>query len=75
MENTQLARGFAGDPAAALTVVDSAGCGGGQPKPATTESPDAVGNARHYRINQACVSCFPSAADVIMGRPLQSLKP
>ncbi|MEQ4306156.1 metalloregulator ArsR/SmtB family transcription factor [Plantactinospora sp. B6F1] len=30
---------------------------------------DQVGNARHYRINDACVSCFPSAADVVMGRP------
>ncbi len=33
---------------------------------------DAVGNARQYRINQACVSCFPSAADVVMGRPAPS---
>lgn len=30
---------------------------------------DPVGTARHYRINQTCVSCFPSAADVVMGRP------
>ena len=30
---------------------------------------EAVGNARHYRINEACVACFPSAADVVMGRP------
>ncbi|HYN92757.1 MAG TPA: metalloregulator ArsR/SmtB family transcription factor [Pilimelia sp.] len=30
---------------------------------------EAVGNARHYRINEACVGCFPSAADVVMGRP------
>jgi DNA-binding transcriptional ArsR family regulator len=30
---------------------------------------EAVGNARHYRINQACIECFPSAADVVMGRP------
>jgi DNA-binding transcriptional ArsR family regulator len=28
------------------------------------------GTARHYRINQACVSCFPTAADVVMGRPV-----
>jgi DNA-binding transcriptional ArsR family regulator len=27
------------------------------------------GVARHYRINDACVSSFPSAADVVMGRP------
>jgi len=30
---------------------------------------DPIGNARHYRINETCVSCFPSAADVVMGRP------
>jgi DNA-binding transcriptional ArsR family regulator len=30
---------------------------------------EAVGNARHYRINTRCVDCFPSAADVVMGRP------
>jgi DNA-binding transcriptional ArsR family regulator len=28
------------------------------------------GTARRYRINQACVSCFPTAADVVMGRPV-----
>jgi len=27
------------------------------------------GTARLYRINTNCVSCFPSAADVVMGRP------
>jgi DNA-binding transcriptional ArsR family regulator len=26
------------------------------------------GTARWYRVNQRCVSCFPSAADVVMGR-------
>ena len=30
---------------------------------------EPVGNARHYRINTRCVECFPSAADVVMGRP------
>ncbi|MBG0566605.1 ArsR/SmtB family transcription factor [Actinoplanes aureus] len=30
---------------------------------------EPVGNARHYRINSRCVECFPSAADVVMGRP------
>jgi DNA-binding transcriptional ArsR family regulator len=30
---------------------------------------DAVGTARHYRINERCVSYFPSAADVVMGKP------
>jgi DNA-binding transcriptional ArsR family regulator len=28
------------------------------------------GNARRYRINTNCVSCFPSAADVVMGKPV-----
>ena len=31
---------------------------------------EPVGNARHYRINTNCVSCFPSAADVVMGKPV-----
>jgi len=26
------------------------------------------GTSRWYRINDACVSCFPSAADVVMGK-------
>lgn len=26
------------------------------------------GTARWYRVNQRCVSCFPSAADVVMGK-------
>jgi DNA-binding transcriptional ArsR family regulator len=30
---------------------------------------EAVGNARHYRVNDRCVGCFPSAADVVMGHP------
>jgi len=30
---------------------------------------EPVGNARHYRINTRCIDCFPSAADVVMGRP------
>jgi DNA-binding transcriptional ArsR family regulator len=30
---------------------------------------DPIGNARHYRINDACIQCFPSAADLVMGRP------
>ncbi len=30
---------------------------------------EAVGNARHYRINDTCIRCFPSAADLVMGRP------
>jgi DNA-binding transcriptional ArsR family regulator len=30
---------------------------------------EQVGTARHYRINRACITCFPSAADVVMGNP------
>jgi DNA-binding transcriptional ArsR family regulator len=30
---------------------------------------EQVGNARHYRLNEACVRCFPSAADVVVGNP------
>ena len=33
---------------------------------------EPVGTARHYRINDACVGCFPSAADVVMGRAAPS---
>lgn len=33
---------------------------------------EPVGNARHYRINDNCITCFPSAADLIMGRPAPS---
>src|SRR5512139_1374281 len=28
------------------------------------------GTASYYRINQACVTCFPTVADVLMGRPV-----
>ena len=30
---------------------------------------EPVGTARHYRINERCIACFPSVADVVMGRP------
>jgi|SRR3954465_5086886 DNA-binding transcriptional ArsR family regulator len=33
---------------------------------------EAVGTARHYRINRRCIDCFPSAADVVMGHPAPS---
>lgn len=33
---------------------------------------DPVGNARHYRVNDRCVQGFPSAADVVLGRPAPS---
>jgi DNA-binding transcriptional ArsR family regulator len=28
------------------------------------------GPATYYRINEACVDCFPTAADVVMGHPV-----
>ncbi|HXC83376.1 MAG TPA: metalloregulator ArsR/SmtB family transcription factor [Trebonia sp.] len=28
------------------------------------------GTSAYYRINNACVECFPSAADIVMGRPV-----
>lgn len=28
------------------------------------------GTATYYRINDACVDCFPTAADIVMGRPV-----
>ena len=31
------------------------------------------GTASLYRINDACVSCFPSAADVVMGNPVPTV--
>jgi ArsR family transcriptional regulator, arsenate/arsenite/antimonite-responsive transcriptional repressor len=31
-----------------------------------------AGTASYYRINDECVTCFPSAADVVMGRPAPS---
>ena len=30
---------------------------------------DRRGTASYYRINDACVDCFPTAADIVMGRP------
>src|SRR5215831_3890998 len=31
--------------------------------------PEHRGTATYYRINDACVDCFSSAADIVMGRP------
>jgi DNA-binding transcriptional ArsR family regulator len=31
------------------------------------------GTSSYYRINDACVECFPSAADIVMGRPVPAL--
>jgi DNA-binding transcriptional ArsR family regulator len=28
------------------------------------------GTAAYYRVNDACVRCFPSAADIVMDRPV-----
>ena len=28
-----------------------------------------TGTAGYYRVNDECVACFPTAADVVMGRP------
>ena len=28
------------------------------------------GTASYYRINEACVDCFPTAADIVMGSPV-----
>src|SRR5688572_28103326 len=36
---------------------------------------EPVGTARHYYINEECVACFPSAADVVMGRPAPTPEP
>ena len=30
---------------------------------------EAVGTERHYRVNDRCIAAFPSAVDVVMGRP------
>jgi DNA-binding transcriptional ArsR family regulator len=30
---------------------------------------DPRGTSTYYRINEACVSCFPTAADLVMGQP------
>ena len=30
---------------------------------------DQRGTATYYRINDACVDCFPTAADLVMGKP------
>jgi predicted transcriptional regulator len=32
--------------------------------------PDHRGTATYYRINDACVECFPTAADIVMGKPV-----
>ena len=34
---------------------------------------DRQGTATYYRVNDACVGCFPSAADIVMGRPVPAV--
>jgi DNA-binding transcriptional ArsR family regulator len=34
---------------------------------------DRQGTAVYYRVNEACVRCFPSAADIVMGRPVPAV--
>lgn len=36
---------------------------------------EPLGNARLYRINDTCVRCFPSAADLVMGKPAPAVSP
>jgi DNA-binding transcriptional ArsR family regulator len=31
---------------------------------------ESRGTATYYRVNEACVECFPTAADVVMGSPV-----
>jgi DNA-binding transcriptional ArsR family regulator len=35
--------------------------------------PERRGTATYYRINDACVKCFPTAADIVMGRPVPAM--
>jgi len=32
------------------------------------------GTATYYRVNDACVQCFPSAADIVVGRPVPAAR-
>jgi DNA-binding transcriptional ArsR family regulator len=36
---------------------------------------EAAGAANLFRVNEACIECFPSAADIVMGRPAPSADP
>jgi DNA-binding transcriptional ArsR family regulator len=33
------------------------------------------GTANRYRVNERCVACFPTAADIVMGRSVPGLPP
>ena len=37
--------------------------------------PEQRGTATYYRINDACVDCFPTAADIVMDRPVPLSQP
>src|SRR5580692_2988129 len=36
---------------------------------------DRHGTSAYYRINEACVDCFPTAADIVMGKPAPAPPP
>lgn len=36
---------------------------------------DRQGTSAYYRINDACVKCFPTAADIVMGKPRLPARP
>lgn len=36
---------------------------------------EAAGTANLFRVNEACIECFPSAADIVMGRPAPTTVP
>jgi predicted transcriptional regulator len=36
---------------------------------------DRQGTSAYYRINDACVKCFPTAADIVMGKPVSQPAP
>jgi DNA-binding transcriptional ArsR family regulator len=37
-------------------------------------SAERHGTSTFYRVNGACVQCFPTAADVVMGRPVPAVR-
>jgi DNA-binding transcriptional ArsR family regulator len=36
---------------------------------------EPAGTANLFRVNEACIECFPSAADIVMGRPAPTTVP
>src|SRR4051812_9592167 len=65
-----------GRPMTVGEVVEQGGVGQ-SPVPAPLKTPtegrfvlaEPRGPARLYRVNERCLTCFPTAADVVMGRP------